>query len=63
MQTLELEASKIGIPVRGEAKKLGRIESLQQRVMGVFDTSLGKRRRIEGERGSYVPLRTVEAAV
>ena len=63
VQTLELEASKIGIPVRGEAKKLGRIESLQQRVMGVFDTSLGKRRRIEGERGSYVPLRTVEAAV
>ena len=63
VDTLELEASKIAVPVRGESRKLGRIESLQSRIMGVFDTTIGTRRRFEGDRGTYVPLRTVEGVV
>jgi len=63
IETLEMEANKISTPVRGESKKLGRVESLQTRVMGIFDNGIGKKRRFEGDRGSYVPLQTVEAAV
>ena len=60
VEQLEMEAaSTIKVPVRGEAKKMGRWEAIQTRIMGVFDTSIGKRRKVEGDRGSYVPLRTV----
>ena len=63
VETLEMDASKVAVPVRGESKKLGRIESFQHRVMGVFDTAIGKRRRSEGDRGVYVPLGTVDGSV
>ena len=62
VEQLEQEAasSTIKVPVRGEAKKVGRVEALQNRIMGVFDLALGgKRRRFEGDRGSYVPLQAV----
>ena len=63
VETLDMEASKITVPVRGQSKKLGRIESFQSRVMGLFDASLVKRRKFEGDRGAYVPLGAVEGAV
>ena len=63
VDTLEMESGKTAIPVRGESKKLSRIESIQSRVMGLFDTTLGKRRKFEGDRGTYVPLGTVDGVV
>ena len=63
VDTLEMESSKTAVPVRGESKKLSRIESIQSRVMGLFDTTLGKRRKFEGDRGTYVPLGTVDGVV
>jgi P-type Cu+ transporter len=63
VETLEMEASKIAVPIRGESRKVSRVESFQNRIMGLFDTSIGKRRRQEGDRGTYIPLRTVEVVV
>jgi Cu+-exporting ATPase len=60
VEDLEMESSKIAVPVRGEKKKLSGMEALQGKIMGIFDTGIGKRRRFEGDRGTYVPLRTVD---
>ncbi|RMD44732.1 hypothetical protein DV735_g416, partial [Chaetothyriales sp. CBS 134920] len=59
VEQLEKEAANIRAPVRGAPRKLGRIEGLQSRIMALFDFGIAKRRDKEGERGSYVQLRTV----
>ncbi|RMZ89403.1 hypothetical protein DV736_g3366, partial [Chaetothyriales sp. CBS 134916] len=60
VEQLEREAASIKAPVRGEPKKLGKVEDLQSRFMAFFNTSIAKRGEKEGDRGSYMQLRTVE---
>lgn len=54
---MELEASSIPVPAIGAERKLGAMDALQNRMMGIFDP----KRRAAGGRGSYVPLNTVDA--
>jgi Cu+-exporting ATPase len=60
VESLEMEASKIQVPVLGQKKKIGVVGTVRDLISGVFDGALVKRRAGERERGSYVPLRTVE---
>ncbi|KAG9771665.1 putative copper-transporting ATPase HMA5 [Exophiala dermatitidis] len=58
---LEMEAGKIAVPALGHRRKLGFLASLRDQVSSLFDGALTKRRVVaDRERGSYVPLRTVE---
>jgi len=61
---LEVEASKIRVPVIGETKTVGGLGMLKDRVMSLLEAGTSKRRRAkEVDRGSYVPLRTFEPPV
>lgn len=55
---LEMEASRISVPVLGAERKLTRTEAVQNKVMSILKGSKGADAR---DRGSYVPLRAVDA--
>ncbi|KAK5945230.1 Cu(2+)-transporting P-type ATPase [Knufia obscura] len=63
-ESLEMESSKIAIPRIGQPRTSQGISAFGQKIMAAFDTNLGglKRRRAgdTGDRGNYVPLRSVE---
>ncbi|KAK5452045.1 Cu(2+)-transporting P-type ATPase [Exophiala xenobiotica] len=58
---MEEERSKISVPVIGQKVKQNFVSRLVDAVSGVFDGALVKRRGEERDRGSYVPLRDVDA--
>jgi Cu+-exporting ATPase len=58
---MEEERSKISVPVMGQKVKQKFVSRLVDAVSGVFDGALVKRRGEERDRGSYVPLRNVDA--
>jgi Cu+-exporting ATPase len=58
---MEEERSKISVPVIGQKVKQNFVSRLVDAVSGVFDGALVKRRGEERDRGSYVPLRNVDA--
>ncbi|KAK5561399.1 Cu(2+)-transporting P-type ATPase [Exophiala xenobiotica] len=58
---MEEERSKISVPVIGQKVKQNLVSRLVDAVSGVFDGALVKRRGEERDRGSYVPLRNVDA--
>ncbi|KAK5047764.1 hypothetical protein LTR84_006429 [Exophiala bonariae] len=71
VETMELESSKIVVPVRGQRRKIGIIARLRATVLGLMDIAVmlrnGKGFRVrkgeEATRGSYVPLHNVDEAV
>lgn len=61
-ESLEMEASKIDRPTIGGPRRQNGIARLGQRIWRIFDASLGSKRRQrggDGDRGDYVPLRSV----
>ena len=61
VEHMEEERSKINVPVVGQKVKQNFVSKLVDTVSGVFDGALVKRRGEERDRGSYVPLRNVDA--
>ncbi|KAK5207452.1 Cu(2+)-transporting P-type ATPase [Exophiala xenobiotica] len=58
---MEEERSNISVPVIGQKVKQNLVSRVVDAVSGVFDGALVKRRGEERDRGSYVPLRNVDA--
>ena len=71
VEAMEMESSKIVVPVRGQRRKLGIIARTRATILGLLDAAAmlrnGKawrgRKGEEGNRGSYVPLHNVEDTV
>ncbi|KIW53930.1 hypothetical protein PV05_06337 [Exophiala xenobiotica] len=61
VEHMEEESSKISVPIMGQKAKQNFVSRLVDAVSGVFDGALIKRRGEERDRGSYVPLRNVDA--
>jgi len=61
VERMEEESSKISVPIMGQKAKQNFVSRLVDAVSGVFDGALIKRRGEERHRGSYVPLRNVDA--
>ncbi|KAK5073377.1 Cu(2+)-transporting P-type ATPase [Exophiala xenobiotica] len=63
-ESLEMESGKIPVPKIGQPRTSQGVSAFGQKIWAVFDTNLGglKRRRAgdTGDRGNYVPLRSVE---
>lgn len=69
VENMEHEKAKIVVPLRGQSKKTGLLQIVRGVVLGIFDFSVSvfKGARLRGDsgerdRGTYVPLRTVEPA-
>lgn len=61
VEAMEMESSKLSVPVMGQRKKANLVGRIVEAVSGLFDGTLTKRRAAEeGNRGSYVPLTNVE---
>lgn len=64
VETMEMERTKIQVPTMGQRRKLNGLERVVEVVSGVFDGALTKKKgwrsAAGGDRGSYVPLRSVE---
>jgi len=71
VEAMEMESSKISVPVRGRRRGLGAIARVRATILGLWDTAAslrgGKgwrsRKGEEANRGSYVPLHNVDEAV
>lgn len=71
VETMEMERSKIVVPVRGQRRKISIIGRLRATVLGLLDIAAmlrngkgrGGRKGEEATRGNYVPLHNVEEAV
>ncbi|KAK5074409.1 Cu(2+)-transporting P-type ATPase [Lithohypha guttulata] len=63
-EKLEMESGKIAVPRIGQPRVEKGVVAFGQKIWAVFDTNLGglKRKRAgdTGDRGNYVPLRSVE---
>ena len=56
VENMEMQAGQIPVPILGVEKQLSTLESLQGKIMGIFDPS-----KRNGGKGAYVPLGTVDA--
>ena len=68
LEALEAEKGKIPVPVKGgvaskQRRKMGVFERFQNRFGGLAGWSRKGRDTGDGQRGDYVPLRTVEGEV
>jgi Cu+-exporting ATPase len=62
VEALEMENPKIAVPMQGVRRRRRTLGGARDAFMGVFDrvVEMGKRKGEEGDRGTYVPLRTVD---